>query len=356
MNKFPAIAMLVSASMTCSAPHAHAAAVDYELTANTSPYSGANALVLGPTNGPTPAPGVVDYYWQHYLANPAIGGSEVGAYTGGNFASGDTLGFTTPEQFTQVSYLDGDAEVVHELITRYPELMQSGADPLYLLGYSQSSTILTAVDSHLNNQEWLDYVLTYGAGGQYAGDVQTLDGFGIGEDQGTLMGLADNLRLVLLGNPASDPGNGVAAGWDNSDITQQLLNSEAMGYGGGTILDGGVLGHINDAMLCTSDCVPGVLSDETDGYGMAGQNTNMDLSPTAVYTVQGDGWAQAIMGWFGPNQGSLEHTLYPGLDASDFNFTEHVGNVDYYTAELNFFQEMSAMFNAGWLAFWTIFQ
>lgn len=358
-----AAAVLIAAgaitSPVASAGDAHRADLDVLLasinnSAGSPDLSDAAALVLGPSGDPTPAPSVVVYYLQHYLNHVgnftggfAEGASpEVAAFTGN---VGNTFALTTPEQFTSDSYLTGDADVVHQLLSMYADgRFDDPGNPLYLLGYSQSATILTAVDSHLNDQQWLEYVLTNGSGGQYAEDLVHY-----ADQLGSLGSIAGDLRLVLLGNPAANPLNtGDPAGWDNSPLTQVILNSGSMGYGGGTI--NGEPGNTLTATVSTG--TPGDLNSVlTDGYGMAGQNSNMDLSPTAVYTVHGDNWAQAMLGWFGPSTTSLEHIIYPGLDASDFSLVDHIGNVDYYQADLNIFQEFAALGTAMWVSFMGMF-
>lgn len=132
------------------------------LTSSEQPvYSGEQALVLAPTQPVFGEPldsKEVNYYLDHYLDK---GTPEVSAFTGD---PANVHAFAIPDVYTQQSYLQGDADVLHELLTRYSTL--SPTDPLYLFGYSQSATILTAVDSHLNDPNWIDYVLSH-SGPQY---------------------------------------------------------------------------------------------------------------------------------------------------------------------------------------------
>lgn len=320
-----------------AAPHAvDQSSLRYLLTA-TGTYSGEDALVLGPTGIMTPSANYASFVEQHYLSHPGQLPSgvapEVAGFTGNPT---NVVGFTTPETYDSQSYLNGDADVIHELLTRYNDLLANGStDPLYLFGYSQSSTILSAVDSHLDNLPWLEYVLAHSTGtSDHAGDVTTY-----ASELATLSAIAPDLRLVLVGDPAAAPpdtadGAHVLPGFDNAAFTQPFLddgkilnpNSPYNAYGAGTV-DGNADANVATGYVGGTGANAPV---ETDGYAMAGQNTNLDLSPTAVYTIDGDNWAQAFMAGALPSEVSSQHDVYLGADASMFSLEGHVGNVDYF--------------------------
>lgn len=125
-------------------------------------------------------------------------------------------------------------------------------------------------------------------------------------------------------------------------------NDSARHYGGGTV-DGKADATVGTGYVGGTGANAPV---PTDGYGMAGQNTNLDLSPTTVYTVDGDNWAQAqescllFIFFCSPAQVSWQHMAYPGLDASDFTFKDQVGNVDYYNADDSSINMLGALWTA----------
>ncbi len=252
------------------------------------------ALILGPTGIPTPNSAYIDGVVNGYL--------DPSGYTGG-IANAEAL--TTPEQFSNTSYIQGEADVIEKLA----ELQQNGditaTDPEYLFGYSQSSTILSTVDSHLNDPSWIEGILTnpsLGSDALSASDAattaQVVNGIG-----------PSDLHLALVGDPAADPGDGVPPGFDNADFTQPWL--KLFGY-----------------------------------TEMMGVNSNNDLSPTDVYTVEGDNWAQASQFLGIPSLSSWQHLSYLGLDAGNFSPLDTVGNTDYFNAVDNSFNPLTALWDA----------
>lgn len=333
---FPLVATLVASPGLAAvpAPATFSSEVGYLLTAvsggraTVADYSDASGLVLGPTGTPLPSAGSVAYFLDNYLSpTPTVPVGVMPQVSGFTGNPDNVLAFSTPEQTSGDSYLQGDAEVVHELLLRYDGLMAGGDDsPLYLFGYSQSATILTAVDSHLNDPEWIEYVLEHGG---HSTDVS-----GYASEIADLGSIAPYLRLVLIGNPAAAPtlsdvdaGN-TSSGFDNAGFTQPWLT--AFGFGGtidgqnATVGSGYVGGTGDDSPILTN------------GYAMAGQNTNLDLSPTAVYTIAGDNWAQATSFLCVPNLFSAAHLAYLGASVDDFHYVDTIGNVDYFETNSTF--------------------
>ncbi|MEZ0367137.1 hypothetical protein ACAG26_26015 [Mycobacterium sp. pUA109] len=252
------------------------------------------ALILGPSGTATPNQTYIDTVVNNYLSPEGYTGGDAGASA-----------LTTPEQFSGASYTQGEADVIEKLV----ELQQSGAlssaDPTYLFGYSQSATILSAVDSNLHNPQWVESVLTSpNLGGaalspaQAAADAQTL----------TQIDPSD-LHLVLVGDPAADPGDGILPGFDNAAFTQSWLQD--FGF-----------------------------------PEMMGVNSNADLSPTDVFTLDGDNWAQAQSLLGIPDLSSWQHLAYLGLEASNFTPVATDGLTDYFNAADDSVNALTALWDA----------
>lgn len=205
-----------------------------------------HALILGPTGYPVPSDGMMDSFVQGYL-NP-LG------------FDGSYAPFWTPETGAYDSIDIGRGLLTAEIINQF----QAGDlddNPLWVVGYSQSASIISAA-------------------------MPELAAAGIP---------ADDLHFVLFGNPAS-PG-GIfpeLLGWLYSILPTWLREFvddivRATGFGEWLGLDGGV-----------------PLETPTDLYAVDN------------FVVDGDGYAQ----WDnGANIGGLfwNHLMYPGLDISDFH-------------------------------------
>lgn len=258
------------------------------------------AFVIGPTGIPYPDSAYLDWVTQGYL--------EPLGFT----STGDNV-FVLPtyEESSGFSYVMDDQEVIQALLANRDNIFADGQGGTWLFGYSQSATVLSAVDSHLNDPTWLaaaDPGLT---------TAQASD----------LAAMAPYLHLVMVGDPAADnPGSpdisgaSTVHGFDNDPATLPWLN--AAGYG---VTDDG-------APLTTEP--GGYTGTVTSGLDMAGQNTNNDLSPTDVFTANGDNWAQSQWFFGIPSIISYQHLVYPGLTADDFDQVAQVNAATYYNASL----------------------
>lgn len=75
-------------------------------------------------------------------------------------------------------------------------------------------------------------------------------------------------------------------------------------------------------------------------------NTNDVMSPTDVYTINGDNWAQASS-WFGmPELSSWQHLAYLGLDASAFDPSEVIGNASYHLTDIDWSDVWTVLWDA----------
>ncbi|WP_343601581.1 hypothetical protein [Mycobacterium sp.] len=299
MQRVLATAVVVAASATVaplSSTLTHARHDPYQLVDQ--------AFILGPTGTATPGTAYFDTVVTSYL--------DPNRYTGG---TADAVALTTPEQFSGVSYSQGEVDVIEKLA----ELQQNGgisaSDPVYLFGYSQSSTILSAVDSHLNDPTWMESVLTTDGGRNFDSLINSdyspaLSPSAADADAQSVASIdPSDIHVVLVGDPAADPGDGVPGGFDNAPFTQFWL--------------------------------------QLAGYPeMMGVNTDNDLSPTDVYTVDGDNWAQASQFLGIPSLSSWQHLAYLGLDAANFTPLDTVGNTDYFNAADGSFNVVIALADA----------
>ena len=262
------------------------------------------AFILGPTGTDTPEAAYVSDVVNGYL--------DPSGYNGG-IANATAL--TTPEQDSGVSYTQGEVDVIEKLA----ELQQNGdisaEDPVYLFGYSQSATILSAVDSHLNDPGWMADVLETDGGRNFDSLINADYSPALSAQQASedaqLVSQIDpgDIHVVLVGDPAADPGDGMPDGFDNASFTQSWLN--LFGF-----------------------------------QPMMGVNTNDDLSPTDVYTVNGDNWAQASQFLGIPSTSSLQHLEYLGLDAGNFSLLDTIGNTDYFNATPSTSEASTALLDA----------
>ena len=205
-----------------------------------------HAIILGPTGYPVPSDGMMNAFVEGYL-NP-LG------------FDGPYSAFWTPETGQADSIDIGRGLLTTEIINQF----QAGDlddDTLWVVGYSQSASIISAI-------------------------MPELAAAGIP---------AEDLHFVLFGNPAS-PG-GIfpeLLGWLYSILPTWLREFvdnivRATGFGEWLGLDGGVP-----------------------------LETPTDLYPVDNFVASGDGYAQ----WDdGANIGGLfwQHLFYPGLDISDFH-------------------------------------
>jgi hypothetical protein len=262
------------------------------------------AFILGPTSISSPGTAYIDTVVTSYL--------DPNGYTGG---TADAAALTTPEQYSGVSYTQGEADVIEKLAELQQNRDISASDPVYLFGYSQSSTILSAVDSHLDDPTWLENVLTTDGGRNFDALINSdytpaLSQSAADADAQAVASIdPSDVHVILVGDPAADPGDGVPPGFDNASFTQPYL--------------------------------------QLAGYPeLTGVNTDGDLSPTDVYTVTGDNFAQAneVLGF--PSLSSLQHLEYLGLDTGNFSYLDTVGNTEYFNAADNSFNAATALFDA----------
>lgn len=228
-----------------------------------------HALILGPTGIPQPNDIYVDAAVNSYL-------DPLGFH-------GDATSFFTPETSDPSSYTQGLDMVTQEVINQWNDHQFSAADPLWLFGYSQSTTILGNAE-----QAWSD-----------AGIPQ------------------DAIHLVMVGDSSSALGGftNTVAGW---------------------------LFH-----LFGFDVLQGAV-------------TPNDLYQTDVFTIPGDGYADAWGDPFGML--SLQHEMYLGLSpdqvsdaiADAHGITDPTGFINpvadgltnYYEIDLSWWDQMIALWDA----------